>query len=104
MLIGVHSHAGGYTRPASPAAPQPVENRGGHQSASRAEIEANPAYFRSITSISYGSLASAYQSFRTADAASRGAASPQGPGAIASGAGIPAALQAYGESMETDAD
>jgi hypothetical protein len=66
-----------------------------------AEPEERPAHFSMISTISPGSLAAAYQVIRAreGDAA---APAPAGESAILSGLGVPSALTAYGEVLETD--
>ncbi len=59
----------------------------------REEPDVSPTYFRTITSISYGSLASAYQAMKAQEVAASSA--------ILSGAGIPAAVSAYEEVIAT---
>lgn len=101
MIVGENSRAGASVRLVSPSASSASMGSAHRGSVSRGDIEANPTYFRSISSISYGSLAGAYQSFRSLDSEAAPAARQSAPAAILSGAGIPAALQAYSEAMES---
>ena len=103
MIVGGYHQAGALLRPALPAGTATSAQE--PESAAEQTRQTNPTYFRSISSIGYGSLASAYQSIRAfesaagvaggTESAKTGAASP----AILSGVGIPAALGAYGETM-----
>ena len=62
-----------------------------------------PAYFSMISTISPGSLAAAYQVIRAKETGDEGGASAQSRDpAILSGLGIPSALDAYGEVLESD--
>lgn len=97
---GIFAHASGLhgiaSVPASPEKTSAEETR-----------QTNPSYFRSISSVGYGSLASAYQAMRALEVANTDAAQPSdapaGDQAILSGAGIPGALAAYTEAMESAA-
>lgn len=60
-----------------------------------------PAHFSVISTISPGSLAAAYQVMRAREDGGETAAPAQGR-AILSGLGIPSALDAYGEVLESD--
>lgn len=100
MIVGENSRASAFVRLVPPSASS-VSMGSDRGSVSRSDIEADPTYFRSISSISYGSLAGAYQSFRSLDSEAAPAEHRSAPAAILSGAGIPAALQAYSEAMES---
>ncbi len=109
MIVGGFSYVGTLARPA-PAVwtPQDTAGRQGeHSRASRGESAAEPTYFRSISAISPGSLAGVYQSMKAQQASpgfqARGIApiETKAVSAILSAAGIPAAMDAYGEMMET---
>lgn len=100
---------GGYNQPAiiarpTMAAAAPASAADRSSTAAEEARETNPTYFRSISSVGYGSLAGAYQSFRALESAAGGrpatADTGQAP-AILSGMGIPAALSAYGEAIES---
>lgn len=68
-----------------------------------AEPEDRPAYFSMISTISPGSLAAAYQVMRAREDGGAPAASGPAQGrAILSGLGIPSALDADGEVLESD--
>ncbi|MEO3385758.1 hypothetical protein [Mesorhizobium sp. CAU 1741] len=60
-----------------------------------------PAHFRTISTIGYGSLASAYQVMKAQETTSARPAATQ-PAAILSGAGIPTAMSAYEEVKALD--
>lgn len=85
-------------RPAPASSSAPAANPG--------QPEERPAFFSMISTISPGSLAAAYQVMRSRDAEGDAAAGPaRGEAqdrAILSGLGIPSALDAYGEVLETD--
>ena len=105
MYLGGLSYAGTLSRPvglaSTPADPA--------DEASDAVSEA-PGYFRTISSISHASLASAYQAMRAHDITMVPVDRPlpgepnQQPtvasGVVASGAGIPGAMSAYAEFAE----
>lgn len=57
------------------------------------EADVAPTYFRTISSISYGSLASAYQAMKAQEAVASTA--------VLSGAGVPSAITAYEEVIAT---
>lgn len=100
MVIGGNSHAGVVAHAATPIASKLSAVAVRSETVSRSTIEATPTYFRSISSISYGSLAGAYSTIKalgeqTSAVDARNAAQP----AILSGAGIPAAMQAYKDIM-----
>ena len=102
MIVGGFSYAGTLSRPGSASASQPT---GG--AAVQAPVEEKPrdssgtsdrsAYFSAISSISHGSLVTAYQTMRTQGTASAAPTAPGAAPAIKSGVGIPAAMSAYGE-------
>lgn len=99
MVTGVNSHASVVTHSTAPGTSMPslLAERG--ETVSRREIEATPTYFRSISSISYGSLAGAYSSLMATDTQTPTSTLQRtGIPAILSGSGIPAALQAYEEA------
>lgn len=107
MIVGGFSYAGTLARPnAAPAIPA----ASGSGFEDEGEIEAGPAYFRTISSISHGSLAAAYQAIRAQEVGTVETEAnddgvpqtPEGDTAILSGLGIPAALAAYGEVIEVD--
>lgn len=106
MYTGL-TYAGTLTRPAplavrsdDPAQRNPAGN--GHQ-----------GYFRTISQISHGSLASAYQAMKAHDLTGITAGNPVrsepaqplafASGSISSGRGIPSAMSAYAEVMEDSA-
>ena len=62
-----------------------------------------PAHFSVLSTISPGSLAAAYQVMRAREDGGETAASESAQGrAILSGLGIPSALDAYGEVLDSD--
>lgn len=102
MVIGGNSHASVVTHTATAAASKTNVVAARSETVSRSEIEATPTYFRSISSISYGSLAGAYSAIKAIDAQTssvdvRNATQP----AILSGVGIPSAMQAYEDVIAT---
>lgn len=99
MVTGVNSHASVVTHLTAPGTSKPSLLAERAETVSRKEIEATPTYFRSISSISYGSLAGAYSSLMATDAQTQTSTLQRsGTPAILSGSGIPAALQAYEEA------
>jgi hypothetical protein len=112
MIVGGFSYVGTLARPAPAVWPpqDTAERQGGHSRASRGESAAEPTYFQSISAISPGSLAGVYQSMK-AQQASPGLQAPgiapaetKAVSAILSGAGIPAAMNAYWEMMGTGSE
>ena len=91
MIVGGFSFAGTGARPGAAAA-EPA-------SSPAEQDDAQPAFFRTISAISPGSLASAYQAIRAHETAVVPAA-PAGEPAILSGMGLPGALEAYHEAMD----
>ena len=100
MVIGGNSHASFGTHTPATTASKVSGAAIRSETVSRSEIEATPTYFRSISSISYGSLAGAYNAIKAIDAQSSWATNPDSAQpAILSGAGIPVAMQAYEDVM-----
>jgi hypothetical protein len=109
MIVGGFSYIGTRARHAhvGPAPQAPADRRDERSGAAREAPTEDPTYFRTISAISPGSLAAVYQAMRAHEVSSasetggvrRGA--PDGRAVILSGAGIPVALAAYGEVMET---
>lgn len=100
MFVGSF-HAGalartGVSHPVSGTAPQSTGETDGER--------VDPAYQRTISSISPGSYAAAYQAIRTVENASAIMPAPEADqdAAIHSGAGIPAALGAYREFIDAE--
>lgn len=60
------------------------------------------AHFSMISTVSPGSLAAAYHVMRASDGEADPAAAPARDRAILSGLGIPSALDAYGEVLDSD--
>ncbi len=110
MIVGGFSYVGTLARPAHAivASQPPAERQGDQSKAQSIEAAGEPTYFRSISAISPGSLAGVYQSMRAQEASSGFDAGDVVPvraeaaAAILSGAGIPAAMTAYGEVMEAE--
>lgn len=94
MFVSGLSFAGVPMRPVASSAVEAASSPAEHD-------DAQPAYFRSISAISPGSLASAYQAIRAHETAVVPVI-PGGEPAILSGLGIPGALAAYGETMKAD--
>ncbi|NRC55046.1 hypothetical protein [Neoaquamicrobium sediminum] len=98
------------TRPRDRGIAAPAERQGDQSKAQTIEAAGEPTYFRSISAISPGSLAGVYQSMRAQEASSgfdAGGIEPvraEAAAAILSGAGIPAAMTAYGEVMEAEGE
>lgn len=83
-------------------APAPREAGAAHVR-DAAKAEDRSAHFSVISTISPGSLAAAYQVMRAREDGGAPAASGPAQGrAILSGLGIPSALDAYGEVLESD--
>lgn len=105
MIVGGYSFPGVVTRPVSPAVTsQPAERVAPDAVPAGEEEDAKPTFFRSISSISYGSLAAAYQSMKAQEMGEGGTASrSSSEPAVLSAQGIPAAMRAYDEVLEYDA-
>lgn len=109
MIVGGFSYVGTLARHAQVAfAPQAAAERRDERFGAAAEEQGGePTYFRAISAISPGSLADVYQSMRAHEGSSASEAggvrrsAPDARVAILSGAGIPVAMAAYGEIMET---
>lgn len=104
MIVGGSLSA---TALASPAVSSAISTRNEPPSpdVSVAASETRPFHFTMISSISHSSLASAYQVMK-AHQAGVGPTLPETPGrlgepAIISGLGVPAALNAYAEVLDT---
>lgn len=107
MYLGGLSYAGTLTRPS----PGPARASGADPAETPA-ARAIPGYFRTISSISHASLASAYQAMRAHELTMVPVDKPLAgepnqeisvaAGAISSGAGIPGAMAAYAETMEPE--
>ena len=106
MIVGGSFSAAAPVRPAASfAAASPTEVTG--RDVSVAAPDRRPTHFTMISSISYSSLASAYQVMKAQQAGlaplaheTPVAAASRDP-AIISGLGVPAALDAYAEVSET---
>jgi hypothetical protein len=84
---------GAYTRPApAPAAATSSETF-------KVDEDARPRFFRSISSISYGSLADAYVAMKAQDSGGGTAVSANAP-AVLSASGVSGALDAYAQVLE----
>lgn len=97
--IGVPSH-----QEARDAAAQHKPQSTPSPAAAKAEAGYDEPGFRMISPISHGSLAAAYQVIRSREAAAVPAptGAPAAERAILSGLGIPSALNAYGEVLDSD--
>ena len=95
MIVGGFSFAGTLSRPAAAA------TTAGPSSTSDSRESEAPVHFRSISAISPGSLAAAYQAIRAHESIVAPPI-PAGEPAILSGLGIPGALAAYGEFAGED--
>ncbi len=103
MIVGGENYSGVFAYASGQHGASPVSVPSATVSAAEETRQTNPSYFRSISSVGYGSLAGAYQAMRALETGNsndaRPAAEPSTGQAILSGAGIPAALAAYGEAI-----
>lgn len=117
MYIGANSNAGASARPQHAASTLQAGTSDPPPEDEHYPGQNRPSYFRTISSISHGSLASAYQAMRLHDSATSEkvtaavqeptegeAPETQSSGAIESGVGLPGAMQAYGEAMDSSPD
>lgn len=88
-------------QPASAAA-QPAPPTRGNAPADDARPDQRTPHFSMISTVSPGSLAAAYHVMRAGDGGADPAAAPAQDRAILSGLGIPSALDAYGEVLDSD--
>ena len=107
MIVGGENYSGIFAHASVAQSGSTASGPAQVETAADETRQSNPTYFRSISSVGYGSLAGAYQAIRSMELANVDAVEPtDAPSrgqAILSGAGIPAALAAYGEAMEAEA-
>jgi hypothetical protein len=105
MIVGGFSYAGTLARPGGAGASQPsggaaVQAPIEEKAQDGTELSGRAPFFSAISSISHGSLVTAYQAMRSQATASAAPVASGAAPAIESGVGIPAAMSAYSEVID----
>lgn len=107
MIVGGENYSGVFAYASGQTSASPASVPSVPVSTAQETRQTNPSYFRSISSVGYGSLAGAYQAMRALETGNsnvaESAAAPSSDQAILSGAGIPAAMAAYEEAITSAA-